>query len=85
MCLLEIAKQFIEKNNRRVICTLNDRHEFHAALMPNGKGGFFITINSELRKKLKLGETVELYVQLKKDKSKYGIYLPEEMEAFIIG
>ncbi len=81
---IEIANQFVEKDNRRVICTLNEACEFHAALMPNGNGGFFITINSEIRKKLKLGETAELHVQLKKDKSKYGIHLPEEMEELLL-
>ena len=81
---LEIANQFIAKDNRRVICTLNEAHEFHAALMPNGNGGFFIIINSEIRKKLKLGETAALLVQLKKDKSKYGIHLPEEMEELLL-
>lgn len=81
---LEFANQFIEKDNRRVICTLNQMHEFHAALMPNGKGGYFIMINSEVRKKLKLGEDAALSVQLQKDNSKYGIHLPEEMEELLL-
>ncbi|MEM1121129.1 MAG: DUF1905 domain-containing protein [Bacteroidota bacterium] len=81
---LNIAEPFIEKDNRRVICTLNEQHEFHAALMPNGNGGFFITINSDVRKKLKIGEEAELNVQLRKDRSKYGIHLPEEMEELLL-
>ena len=81
---IELAKPFIEKNNRRVMCTLNEKHEFHAALMPNGKKGFFIMINSEVRKKLKLGEDAKLKVQLRKDTSKYGIHLPEEMEELLL-
>lgn len=81
---LDIANQFVEKENRRVICTLNENHAFHAALMPNGKGGYFIMINSEVRKKLKLGEDAKLHVQLKKDTSKYGIHLPEEMKELLL-
>ncbi len=81
---LDIAQQFIEKDNRRIICTLNEQQVFHAALMPNGNGGFFITINAEIRKKLKLGETALLQVQIKKDRSKYGIHLPEEMEELLL-
>jgi len=81
---LDIAQQFIENDNRRVMCRLNELHEFHAALMPNGNGGFFITINSEARKKLKLGESAVLQVQLRKDNSKYGIHLPEEMEELLL-
>ena len=81
---LEIATQFIEKGNRRVICTLNALHEFHAGLMSNGNGGFFIMINSEIRKKLKLEESTVVQVQLQKDNSKYGIHLPEEMEELLL-
>lgn len=84
---IEIAEQFIEKGNRRVICTLNELPPYHAALMPNGNGGFFIMVNSDVRKQLKLGKTVnvvELKVQLEKDRSKYGIHLPEEMEELLL-
>lgn len=81
---LNIAIALIEKDNRRVICSLNDKQEFHCALMPNGKGGFFIIINSDIRKKLKLEEDSELEVKLIKDTSKYGIHLPEEMEELLL-
>lgn len=81
---LSIATALIEKDNRRVICRLNNKEEFHCALMPNGKGGFFIMINSEIRKKLKLGEDAALQVKLIKDTSKYGIHLPEEMEELLL-
>jgi len=81
---IELAEQFIAKDNRRIICTLNEKQEFHAALMPNGQGGFFITINADIRKKLKLEETAILQVQIKKDTSKYGIHLPEEMEELLL-
>ncbi len=81
---LEIANQFIDGDNRRVICTLNEAHKFHAALMPNGNGSYFIMINSEVRKKLKLSVDVALSVQLQKDNSKYGIHLPEEMEELLL-
>jgi len=81
---LDIATQFIDKDNRRVICTLNEAHKFHAALMPNGDGGYFIMINSEVRKKLKLDDDAALLVQLQKDNSKYGIHLPEEMEELLL-
>jgi hypothetical protein len=81
---LDLANQLIEKKNRRVICTLNGAHRFHAALMPNGKGGFYITINSDIRKKLNLEISSELQVHLEKDRSKYGIHLPEEMKELLL-
>ncbi len=79
-----IAQKLINNKDRRVICTLNDTHQFHCALMPNGQGGFFIMINSDIRKKLKLEQSAELVVKLKKDDSKYGIALPEEMEELLL-
>ena len=80
----DIANALIKKDSRRVICTLNKKQEFHCALMPNGKGSFFIMINSEIRKKLKLGEDAKLQVKLVKDTSKYGIHLPEEMKELLL-
>ncbi|MEM6319285.1 MAG: DUF1905 domain-containing protein [Bacteroidota bacterium] len=80
----ETADLFIEGDNRRVICTLDGKYQFHAALMHNGTGGHFITINSDIRKKLKLGEDATLQVELQKDRSKYGIYLPEEMKELLL-
>ena len=80
----DISEHFMKDNNRRVICTLNKIHSFHAALMPDGKGDFFITINSEIRKKLNLDKAAELQVALQVDNSKYGIYLPPEMEELLL-
>ena len=79
-----IASKLIDAGDRRVICTLNDMHRFHCALMPNGEGGFFIMINSEIRKKLNLEESAKLTVELEKDNSKYGTALPEEMEELLL-
>ncbi|MBX2873125.1 MAG: DUF1905 domain-containing protein [Saprospiraceae bacterium] len=77
----EIAVTFIDDSGRRVLCTLNGQRPIHCALMPDGQGGFFINVNKELRKELnlKLGDSVA--VELKKDKSKYGMPVPEELEA----
>lgn len=80
----EIAQTYIEGDNRRIMCTLNGEHEFHAALMPDGKGDYFIMINSEIRKKLKLGADAKLEVTIRKDTSKYGIHLPEEMKELLL-
>jgi len=77
------ADKFIDGDNRRVICTLNNTESFHCALMPGGKPGWFININKKTRDKLKLteGDTVE--VSLKKDHSKYGLPMPEELEEML--
>ena len=49
----EVAKNFIQDKNRRVICSLNDTHEYQCALMPKGNGSYMILVNAAVRKKLK--------------------------------
>jgi uncharacterized protein YdeI (YjbR/CyaY-like superfamily) len=43
-----------------------------------GNGDFLITVNKQLRDKLKLGEEDEVLVELKKDTSEFGLPVPEE-------
>lgn len=75
-----ISEHFVSKTDRRVLCRLNESIDIQAALMPDGNGSFFISINKEVRKKLNLEVGTDIWVHLKKDESKYGIALPEEME-----
>lgn len=78
----EVAEQFSE-NDRRVICTLNEEHSFHCAIMPGGNGTWFITVNKERRKKLGLELGMEVQASLVKDESKYGMPMPEELGALL--
>ncbi len=77
--LEHLAKPFLDGNDRRVVCKLNDSIEFQCALMHKGDGHYFININKKIRDKLKLqlGSTVE--VMLRKDESEYGLPMPEEL------
>ena len=75
----EIAVQFIEENDRRVICTLDERVSFHSALMHDGEGGFFITVNAARLKQIKKKEGDRLSVSLIKDRSEYGVPVSEEL------
>lgn len=77
----DIAQAFLNDSGKRVICQLNGMPPFHCALMPDGKGGHFININKERRKTLRLELGDEIEVVLEKDVSKYGLPLPEELEA----
>ena len=58
--------------------TVNDSKEIPCAIMPSSEGFYFININKEIRKdlKLKIGDVVS--VKIKKDESKYGMPVPEE-------
>ncbi len=79
----EVSQEFLDAGSRRVICTLNDAHEFQCALMPKGDGRYFININKQIRKKLglELGDTVA--VRLRQDESKYGLPMPEELKELL--
>lgn len=76
----EYADHFIDKNNKRIICTINEGFSFQAALMPQGNGDSFININAAIRKKLGLEIQDTIEILLEKDNSQYGLPLPEELK-----
>ena len=76
----DLSEHFIQQKIKRVVCTLNEDFEFQCALMPKGGGVYFINLNKEILKKLKLKIGSEVSIKLKEDKSKYGMPLPEEFE-----
>ena len=78
-----IAQSFIAEGSKRVVCTLNGSVDFQCALMPSGDGTFFININKQLRDKLGLETGSPLTVSLRKDESKYGLPMPEELEELL--
>ncbi|MCB0523205.1 MAG: DUF1905 domain-containing protein [Lewinellaceae bacterium] len=69
----------IDGEDRRVICTLNEKVEYQCAMLPRGDGSFLITVNKKIREQLKLQAGSTLRVSLKKDTSEYGLPMPEEM------
>lgn len=78
-----IATQFLDQKNRRVIVTYNDSIPYHQALMPDGNGGFFLTVNKEIRKSLELHEGMDITISIRKDHSKYGMAMPEEFSELL--
>lgn len=65
--------------DKRIVCTINNSHSYHCAMMP--KGTFhYILVNNETCKKLKLNVNDEVQVEIVKDDSKYGINISEEFE-----
>lgn len=71
-----IADQFIEGEDRRVVCTINQAPPIHGALMPKGDT-CSIYVKKEFMKKYSLAEGDEVAVKLEKDRSEYGIPVPE--------
>lgn len=75
---IDIKEKFVIDKDRRVIIKINGSHEIPCAIMPNGDDYFFINVNKENRKKLKIKEGDKVTVEIKKDESKYGMPMPEE-------
>jgi hypothetical protein len=72
-----MANIFIEGDNRRVICTIAQSHKINSALMPS-KLGYFILVNAEIRKKFNLHIGSEVSIELEKDRSEFGMPMPDE-------
>lgn len=77
-----VASSFIQGKNRRVICIINGV-SFHCALMPDGKGDYFINVNKTLRDRLKLKLGDEVHYSLSPDDSEYGLPMPEELQELL--
>lgn len=76
-----IAENFIEGNNKRVLCHIKDQ-TIHVALMKS-KEYWFILINKELKEKLLLTEGMRIEISLEKDHSEFGHDMPEELQALL--
>jgi len=74
----------ILKNNRRVICEINNVISFQCGLFPKGKGIYFINLNKENRKKLDGGVGDEIHIKLSIDNSKYGMSIPSVFEELLL-
>jgi hypothetical protein len=68
------------REDRRVVCRLNDRVEYQCALVPFGQGQLVITVNKKLQTQLKIKEGSVLQVSLWPDESEYGLPMPEELK-----
>lgn len=79
----EVSKHFLSNGHKRVICTLNSTETFHCAFMPSGEGTYFISVNKELRQRLKLRIGSIVTANIQKDESKYGLPMPEELEELL--
>jgi hypothetical protein len=73
------ALKFEDKKYRRVVCTLNGRHSFQCALLPNG-GDFCIVVNKKIRDKVGIADGDKVVVELERDESKYGLPMPPEFK-----
>ena len=75
----QIVQAFKEKGITRLICTFDNSLSKHCALLSHGNGTYFVMLNQEECKKLGVERGRSVQVQLKEDKSTYGMPMPEEM------
>lgn len=67
----------------RLMCSINGHKAFHAGMVALGGGVAYITVNKKRMKNygVEKGDEVEVTVEL--DHSKYGMKMPEELEALL--
>lgn len=79
----EVSDYFLAEKQTRLICTLNEVHCYHCALMPQGEGRYFINTNKEIRAKLGLQVGSSVEVKCHADHSRYGMEMPPEFEELL--
>lgn len=82
----EKAKPFYKQKKKRFVVTVifeNNKVRFHAGLQKRNKR-FCIMINQVLQKKLHIDESSTFLVHIEEDTSKYGVPMPEELEAVLL-
>lgn len=72
-----IAEKYIEGDNRRIVCVINDGPKIQAALMPS-KEGWYILLNKKIREELGIDDKSKISVEIEKDHSEFGMEVPEE-------
>lgn len=65
--------------DRRVVCTLNNKVTYQCAILPFGNGIYVITVNKKWQTQLKLTIGAKVEVTLRKDNSEYGLPMPKEL------
>ncbi len=68
-----------QREDRRVVCVLNEKTQYQCAMLPSGDGTFLITVNKKIQKDLGLKIGSRVQVSLYPDESEYGLPMPEEM------
>ncbi len=76
----EIILEFLKKNQKRLICKINEEIEIHSAIMKKKEGGYYINIGSKVCKKLNLVEGSKLTVSFSEDNTIYQFEMPIELQ-----
>ena len=77
-----IAMQMMDENHRRVLVWIKEDGPYHMALM-KAKECWYVLVNQELRKRLKLDEEMPFSVRIERDHSEFGHEVPEELQVLL--
>lgn len=77
-----IAEKMMDETHRRVLIWINDAGPYHMALM-KAKECWYVLVNQELRKKLKLDEERTFTVNIERDQSEFGHDVPDEFQVLL--
>ncbi|MEP0006192.1 MAG: YdeI/OmpD-associated family protein [Balneola sp.] len=86
MTVVVIPKAMVEEMGglgTRLLCSVNGFEEFHCGLVAYGEGQGYISINKKRLKKFGAALGAEVTLELRHDHSKYGMEMPEELEALL--
>lgn len=75
----EIAKQFAQYDDNRVLYTLNNQITRPGGIMKNAQYPYLL-LNKDTVKKLGAHRGQEILVSMEKDTSEYGMPMPEELQ-----
>lgn len=69
--------------NTRLLCSLNGNKKMHSGLMGKGDGRGMIIVNKARQKAWDLNFKDKITAEIELDNSKYGMEVPEELEALL--
>ncbi len=75
----DLVDHLISADHRRIVYQIKDAEPLHRAMMPDGNGGYYLLLNKEIQKKQKLELGDKVTVKIRKDDSRYGMNISEEM------
>lgn len=78
----KISSELLEKNQLRVLVSINHQGPYHMALM-KAKAYWYLLINQEIRSKLSLESGDALTITITSDFSEYGHELPDEFQVLM--
>ena len=85
MHYLELPNEFAEPmratGHKRWVCTIQDALTWHCGLLPTGEGTWFVVLSKAQMEAVEAHVGDWLNVDMVPDTSKYGMPLPEDLEA----